>query len=397
MTAFASLLLLSLAPAPRVAELPDAMATMISIQAVARLPRLDAREMALLRVVARAVTRGTSDFVRRDIVELTLGGERPRCTVMPDHLRLELAVPPGALRQGLMLLESLVLNAALPQQALDDATEAIFRRQPGYWEAALWGVDLPRASAKAREARALYRRVFHPRRLFLGVGGSFNAGEAQTEWQRRATAWPQLPNEKIAPPPAAYPSLRTNPGGATTVELRAPAFASDDPSLPLRMLALFALGSGKGASMHRVLREKNGWSYFQEAVLWPEAEGWRPRLIMAMMPTDQAAAVAELARAELFEDAQNWTEKDRLRALGMAEAALLRGLEVHPVYVTVDGPYARSLADRTFLAAYWPMKTGASWDPESLLNRMRDVPLEGLKAAAQDTLAKARAVVLPAG
>jgi hypothetical protein len=53
-------------------------------------------------------------------------------------------------------------------------------------------------------------------------------------------------------------------------------------------------------------------------------------------------------------------------------------LDLSPIYATGAG----GELDPTFMAAYWPMKTGQLWAPDRLLAAMKLVRLDELKEAA---------------
>jgi hypothetical protein len=154
--------------------------------------------------------------------------------------------------------------------------------------------------------------------------------------------------------------------------------------LTTKLLALTALGTGKGAALWRVAREKLGLSYRQEAVLNPTPKGFQPRLLIAHAGAEGLEEKAQTLKTALQEDIKSWTEDDKRRAIGMAESYLVRGGDLSPLYFIPGRPVLTDLPDQIFLRAYWRMKAGAVWNPHQLVGRMGFVDLADLKLAAEE-------------
>ena len=102
-----------------------------------------------------------------------------------------------------------------------------------------------------------------------------------------------------------------------------------------------------------------------------------------------ANQLAKNMKQELTDAVVTWTDADLARAKGMDEGILMRGLPMSPLYFNEYWPLTDSLQDRTFMAAYWPMKTGQVWDSAKLLAQMCQVPLPVLKQSALDIVGSA--------
>ncbi len=386
-----AVLLAAQSVAPPVRELPEPAARETSIEASVELPKLTDDQFAALAVVVRTIPKQTEEYIRRDMASMTLGGQSPRCELTPDHIRIGIVMPPGDVRHGLGILESLVRRPSLFQDALNDSADSLATRRLGPWEMALQG----RVSAfriTHDQAAAIMRYIFRPDRIYVAVGGQLEPGLAESEWERRTAGW-AAPSRLEEFPRLHRPALPVQqPGPVSTLELRGKSFVSSDVAMSQRLLALMALGAGKGSSLFRISRETHAWSYRQEGVLWPVPGGWEPRLI-ALSANCPAPSEREGAlRADMLQDVSAWTESDRARALGIADAVLNRGLEFSPMYLGQFGPMSASLDDQTFLSAYWPMKTGSTWDPERLLTEMRLCNLDDLKETATDLLQTAEPI-----
>src|SRR5476649_2228121 len=102
----ALLALAVMAPA-QVLEFVDPSANRISIQAMLQLPNLGAKDMAKLDIIGQAIPKQTLEYPRREMMVVT-DGEPAHCNISPDYLRLVVNVPPGKLKAGLSVMESLL-------------------------------------------------------------------------------------------------------------------------------------------------------------------------------------------------------------------------------------------------------------------------------------------------
>lgn len=378
----------TLATAPAsVVEIHAPSANEITIQAVAKLPVLGPHAQKVAQVLAMTVAKQTEEYIRRDMLVIT-NGQPVRTSLMPDHIRVSILVPPGNLRAGLGLLDAIGRRSLLSEESVQAAEGTLRARRRDPWSAALWAASEDLRPVTRAEVADLYRRTFTPGNLTVGVGGRFAVGDGTREWLARTADWV---SPKLSPwyEPPARPSPVRSEGPLVVLKLAAPVIPARDPAFSSRFLAAIALGSGKGASMFRVAREQLGLSYRQESVLWPVPQGFLP-MVVAATTTDKPAAAAEELRTALLEDVKEWTEVHRARALGMAESILLRSVDTSPLYLTPAGPPSDDLTGRTFTAAYWQAKTGEPFDPERLLAGMRATTLKDLKEIAFEMLAASK-------
>jgi hypothetical protein len=383
------ILLAGLVLAGLVVENVEPEATEVSIQVMARVPRLTARQADAMDALVAALPREVEGYSRRDVFTVT-GGDTVRCQSGPDYVRISFHVPPSNWRVGLSLMEALVRSSKL---TMPEGTS------PGRvtaWVAALRPYERSR-NPRPNEVADLYRTLFRPENLTLGVGGPIPAGAAREDWEARMAKW--TPPRILAPSPyePEPKPIAKNPGGLSTIEIEGPKFGGRDAAISIRVLALMALGSGKGASLFRVARQQLGLSYRQEALLYPVPEGWKSRILLETTATTELDKKAETLRTVLLEDVRGWTDADLKRAQGMAEGVFLRGIDFSPFAFGPFGTFDDTLEGRTFLRTYWQMKTGEPWDPELLLRAMRMVTLEDLKETATGVLTAGKIRVLPAG
>ncbi len=385
-------LAVSLLTAGVTVEVNNASAREVSIQALVQLPTLGAKDRAKLEIIARAIPKQTQDYPRRDILIVT-GGQPVRCELTQDVLRICVRVQPDNVKAGLSLLESLAHKATLTQENLDAAI--LEEDKPNYWKSGLITELLPPVKLRQEEALSLYHRVVRPERLLLAVGGKIVPGQAQDLWEKRLESWNPGREPKGYFDESVAQERNTNATGITTVDFVGSKVLSTDAALSTEILAMFALGSGKGASLFRVVRERHGWSYRQEAILFPTKDGWTPHLLFATLPSDDLTQRTTKIREELIDDVKNMKQSDLARAMGMASAVLMRNVEFSPLYVFGSRPAGNSLEDQTFLSGYWMLKTGKAWNPSELLDSMKHVSLDDLKEKATSILESTSVHILP--
>lgn len=382
----------------RFVEMPMNEQRSICVSVVAPLGSMSPHDRAVARVLAKCLLDGTADYTRRQLVDLTLGNGLPlQCTVMPDHIRLQLGFEPFNLADGLRATHSILQDASLSEESISKALDALPLAKGNYWGLALQPELADYAGVKRREVLDLYRRAFHPANLSIAVSGPFKSGQARDRWLSFYSEWVRTS------PPTSLPGIGQEKAFGkpsreiTTIELAGPEFKGVDADFPARLLAAFALGAGKQSSTFRILREKLLVSYRQEALIWPTADGFRMRVIMALKPRQDEKAVAESAKQALIEDVASWGPGARERALAMARAVYVRGLPLNPLQLQASGTVGESPDDRTFMTAYWPMKTGQYWDEKKLLKSLEGVSLEQLKAAAGEALNSSSVLILSGG
>lgn len=392
-----ALLLAGALQTPHVAELVDPTAKIVSVQAIVKLPELTVGERAAATLLAASIAEDVDGYSHGTMLDVTArAGDTVRVTLMPDELRIQVGVLPSDVKLGVAFVDQILCNSLLPEAAMNKAILGAPFRKRGIWETALSPIRIDFARVRRQDVIDLYHRLIRPENTWLAVGGPIVAGEAQKLWEARVADWapgraPRAPFDERPPEEVA-----DVPGREAMIELRGREFSGTDAALSVKLLALIGLGSGKGSAMFERLREKQGWAYRLESVLWPTTSGFVPRLIMASGADLPGKDLAKAMKAELVDAVDHWTETDLDRARGMAQGVLLRGVPMSPLYFNPWWPVTDSIHDRTFLAAYWPMKTGRAWDPAKLVGEMALVDLTDFKAAGQAILTNAMTHVIPA-
>ncbi|HJP84174.1 MAG TPA: hypothetical protein VJ835_11800, partial [Fimbriimonadaceae bacterium] len=230
---------------------------------------------------------------------------------------------------------------------------------------------------------------FRPENITIGVGGKIEPGVASRKWEEWTSDWkaPKLPRldyrSEAAGKSADSPRL-------SVIEFVGDSFPSRDAAFSTRLLALTAIGTGKSAALWEVSREDLGLSYRQESMLSPSPDGFFPRVIVATSHKDDLPEQSEKLCAALIAKVERWTDTDRKRAMGMAEAYLIHGSDMSPLYFSQSWPITNGLEDEVFVRAYWRLKTGENWNPYQLLGRMGFVELKDLQETALRFLKNAK-------
>lgn len=344
---------------------------------------MNAREAAAWRLAVECLADGTEDFGPADLARY--GGQTgvpPRWFAGAGSLRVELTVPKSGLDVGVSLLRSMLLAPKF-----DGLAEARVRlaRTVDPWRRALEPFDLPLARVQPRDVREAWSRWIQPGSVAVGVWGDFEAEDVRAALAE-AWEWPARPPHPIPDAPLE-PSPAQAPGQAS-LELRGPA------GLDARgFLAVVALGVGKHGALHRIARERLGWSYRQEAVLWASPAGWTPRLVALTVPG--VGSCAELRQA-LLADVEGWSETEVRRAVALGRAVLEGAVALDPFWLDASGPMGRGglarLREAT-LRALWPKLT----DPATWKGELESVSLEDLRATARALVTHALPLTLGGG
>lgn len=368
-----------------VVEMPDPASEAHAIEVFFEAPRLDAWEAANLQVLAAALADGSMDFGRQQMFAFASALGTPQFLALPDGLRVSLSVPKNGLSAGLGVLEALLRRPVLSPETIDAARARLAVGPSDTWTAAL-APSVPDGSRVNRDSVAsMLRRLVQRGPSVLVVRGPFEPGSVEALWSARVSAW--LPERPERPPiPGPEPRFRSVvPGPASVVELVAPAVPARSVGLPAQILAIGALGTGKGASLYRVVREQMRISYRQEAIFSGAPGGFQPRILIASTQPDlrdRIDGIREALRADIAE----WTEADRVRAAAAVRSNLMYGIGMSPFDFGTGESAAGPFRDEAFVAGYWQLKTGTPWDPAELARLIELVDLESMREAATDLL-----------
>ena len=364
-------------------ELIDFGSKYVTVQAVVKLPVLSAHERAAAQIMAETMSDQTEGFSRGDLRSIAArAGKSLKITLMPDHLRIQFGVLPADTKTAISYVDQILRSSLFPDEAITNAEAELPFRKTSLWAEAIQPAKLDFSKIKREEVVELYHRICRPENVWLSVGGPIEVGMADSFWQSKNQDWipAKLPHQ--FPEREPVDEFKTVPGRESMIELRGKEIAGNDPAISVQILAVIALGSGKGSAMFSRLRETEGWSYRQESIFWPTTNGFVPRLIMASGDKTPPNELAKAMKLQLIDAVNAWTDADVARARGMAEGILLRGVPMSPLYFNPSWPVLDNLEDQTFMHSYWRMKTGTDWEPRRLVGEMALVTLPDLKDAA---------------
>lgn len=386
--------LLIAAAAPTVVEVPDPGSSVVLVQTYVAAGKLGDRDTAAWRVIGETLFEGTEDFTRDRILAFgSQAGVAPKVVTMPDFMRIQFVAPRGGLDVASQLLESVLRQATLRDAPIIEAIERLERDDLDSWRSALNSVEPAWKKVRPVDVRNLYARTFRPERMTFVFGGAITAGQGHAQTAKRFpdTGWPRVPRFVPDGPikPRAY-----HPNPLTTFELRGRVFGPTDGEAAARIVAVFALGVGKGSAMHKALRDEQGFSYRQESVLYPTSIGWQPRLLAVHRVREGDAEALGSVRDALLKQVSAWAEPDLLRARNMAQSALAGTVPFSAFWLDDSGPMSGNLEDRCAWRGFLAM-CGAGEKSESALGTsLALVSLEQMRAAAQEMLSSANGSVI---
>lgn len=353
-----------------VSEVVDPTAKHLRIEIVASLSTSTSRQRVIADVLGAAIARGTSAFTRDELLAATSrGGSSLTARAMADHLRIGFSLAPRDVDLAVTLCDQVIRQALLPaspiQRLLD---EHPFQRRTA-WQMAWFPGTGDAKLVTPSELSTAYRSVFQPGQVSIAVGGPFTQGEFRRRLGERFQSWASKPTTDPRHRYRSEPDAKVETehrGGFTLVRIGGPvvpvvaAISTEDSApeftLSEATLATVLMGLGKSSVVYSALREQLGQSYRQEAMLVPHADGLEPVLVWASTQPD-----AEAGRKALLEKIETLTESDLRAARQKLPRYNELGLGLSPFQFSIDRPMGSSLDDRTFLEAYWRLKTGRAW------------------------------------
>lgn len=339
-------------------------------------------------LLAESMSQGTSDMTAADLRAFSLQAGAPiRIEAFEQSIRITIQEPAGGLSTAVSLLDSLLRRALLDDVAISRARVVLRSRRAGPWAEALLPSLLQSPTATDAQVRQLYAIASRPERVWIACADQ-DVESATLLLRQQFGEW--RPTQTPATRPARQPSRGRNPTVGSLQMYGQPG--SLGGSNAARTLAMFALGVGKGGLLHRLLREREGWSYRQEALFWPTASGWQPRLVVLASGSIDAKAALEA----LFAGVAGLAAADLARAKAMARSALEGALPVSPFWGGLSGPIGNDPAGRAAFALT-ELTAGARLDESQLLKSLTEVSLADMKAAAAAFLSQAATVQVPSG
>lgn len=385
-------------PPVLVSEVVDPTAKVLRVEIVASLPTVSAKERAIADLLGPAIARGTLAYPRANLLSTTSrGGQSLTVRAMADHLRVGFSLAARDFDVAVELCDQIVREALMPTEDLQLLIDEypFVSRQP--WTQVWFPTQGDVKGVKPENLKAAYRSAFKPGHVSIAVGGSFASGEFRRRLGERFDSWVVKAQPSPRPisrdPEAKF--LEKHRGSYSFVLIQGSPISvvstiSNDapkgPSLADGVVAATLIGFAKSGELFQVVREELGQSYRQEAGLIPDAAGVRPTAVWATTKPEPGPAI-EAVRKRVAA----WTQVDLDRARRTITEFSVLSLPLSPYYFSGDRPLINSLEDRTFLNAYWRLKTGRAWAQPDL----RNVTIESVRQLALDWIKPENVRVIP--
>ena len=374
----------------------DPAADYVVVQAHIKRPQMeDGRLQAAWFVIGKVLLKGAEGYSENTI--RAYGGQTgrlPSVTVFPDHMRVEVAAPEGGLNVSLELMSAILKSARLRDA---DLIQAIKEGQ---------GSEISLGNAMGFPFRGRYERLsagyirqvfdntFNPKNAVLSIGGSVTEYEAHEavrkylgSWRKRSVA--RIPRRQMLEP------VLSLPGKASFFGLQAKPIRVEEAGASATLLAVYALGVGKGAAAFQTWRQDKGWSYDQGATLWPTMEGLTPILyLLQRSGRSDGSLIAEM-REELLSAVEEWDEGDLLRAQSLAIAGSYLSNPPSPFLAAPDRRLGYDISDQCAWQGYLALSGSGAVQMQTVLSAMQNVDLEELKSAAKSMIEESRGTWLP--
>ncbi len=313
-------------------EQPNPDSNLVVFQAFVSAELTGNEDMAAWEMIGPAILEGSMDYSANEVLAVsTRAGYWPKIATMPGMIRIQMISDAQHAEETAKVLAQCLLVPKLRDDGLAKAKAQVLGKRDRPFDLALRMQELPLADVKLGAIRELHRMTFLPKSIKIYVSGNYQVGVLPQVIQRVVRDWkdPGRPGRR---PAQLEPRPPIHSGSAvSSVELRCDPITASSRFAAARVLATTALGVGKDCSMFRVLREKQGLSYVQEAVLWPTTSGWIPRFVMLR----NGGSVDDIStmRNALMKDIDEWDENVLKRALVLAQASLTDGLPWSPVWL----------------------------------------------------------------
>ncbi len=327
---------------------------------------MNARELGAWQLLCSGMLEGNDNFVKEDI--FAFGGQTgipPRLSWSNEALSIQFTAPKGGESTIARLLESVIANPKLDDERLGELRARLSTPLADDWSAALAG-ERGDTVIPSEFVRRFAARAIRPENLILvGTPGALRAMDGRfSDWK------------PIHVPPDIRVTNSLTFRGPETSKTGVLVGATFKPitSQAATCLAIVALGGGKTALFHQVLREQRGWTYRQEAFLKPERSGWRPTLVL--QSSEPIPPKAELTGA-LLEKVDTLSADDLQRFKTLTSTALAGNNPLSPF--RFPDVYAGTSQDRATWLAYATLWGTPNTTPESLLADVKRATLDELK------------------
>lgn len=356
----------------------------VVVQVIVMAPEdMSDREQAAWALLPHVLADGTQEFSRDRLAQFAGQAGVPLVIEsFSDFLSVRIVEPKEGLKVAMQIAESIFYRASLTDTARAIALDAIKRMKKSVWSEALDVLSLPYHSVDKAVLESVYRTAFQPSNAVIVVGGAASEADARREIEYRFKTGTKPPKRTRFDRQARPLVGHIEPVTTHEMSLQGKLDAEG-------LVAVASLGVGKGGAMHRVLRDAKGWSYRQEAVLWPTRKGLEGRLIFATTNSD--LGLGGEARSELIKDVESWTPATLIRAKAVLKSSISGTNQLNPIYL---GPSQLMDGSLESICA-WRGLQALSIDSVSLSDIEAVNDLGRVKARAKSLLDQANLSVMP--
>lgn len=336
---------------PTIIELPNEKDNRVVVQAVIRIPEgLGSRSRTRLECAVTSLSMGTIGYPRHKLVEFAgLAGQGLRISLSDQYLAIGVTAPKSSADIAADLIAELLQKPLFPEADVQKILEELpFRR---YTSAELVfddrGFDFNKLTRD--EVIDEYKKLVIPSNTTVIVAGAFTPGSGREELENRLISWPTLAPVRYAPIQKEVAPRKATTGSFGTTVLLGPELPVAD--LSDAVAGSYLLGVGKSSSAFRIVRQKLGISYRQEANLVLTEKGFRVAFSYSSSSSTDAGKVALDVKQALLDDVGSWTQADFDRSIALCQGPVRLGLIPTPIMAMTDRPLRMSLEDQTLWAA----------------------------------------------
>lgn len=310
-----------------------------------------------------------------------------RTVVLPGMLRMELETDRTKASDAVALLCN-ALSPVIDESAAETSLARAKSELGSYVVQARWGSNPIGDGDPDQLIANSWQHATANGAYFLVGQGDFGG-----EGLRGLASSLPWPGNRRPPTGDAHPLSRAVlPDGVEAVQWRGTALKPGSVEWTEALVAMCALGSGPGGTLQDVCRRQNGWSYDQDAVLWPTRSGSVP--VATMFRKKGSDISPDAVQKSLLAAVDTLSETDRARAIHLAKLALSGDGRWSPLLIEPDRAYQATPSDKVAWRGFAEVWSSSTSFPSKFTQPCEQVSLARLKEACRNLLADSRQSVL---
>lgn len=332
---------------------------------------------AIENVLGQLIGVESADFAAVNFNDYTADtGDPLKVEVVPSGIHIQFGL--NAVDSGLFvpIVMNLLAKTQISTQGTAFAVGKLAVSDPTMRDLVMNPTPLPYGDVTSRSVAQAYHRQFRPENFTITVAAGPQFASLGTDLQKQLSSWTPPPPEWWVPDP--LPAKPWIPAGKPVpIALVSASVSPKSPAFPTCLLAMIALGAGKGSLLWKMVRQSHRWSYLQEADFVPTPGGLEPVIFFAASPSapNLKANEAQFKQVLLAASAK-LTQGDLNRALAYADSLFVRGYGMNPFHLLseTDPP------DPLYLDSLW--RSYGADDPRftDLAVAMRNIGLDQVRA-----------------